>query len=160
MNALAAASVGIEAGLTLSEIKRGLERVGLTSMRQEVLEGSRYTLINDTYNANPVSVKAALGVLSEMAGKRRKVAILGDMYELGHRVVEGHQEVGAEAASMSVDVLITVGELAGEIAIGASMEDKTPEQIISFKDNCQLKDHLAQLVIQDVVILIKGSRGM
>lgn len=160
MNALAAAGIGLEAGLTLNEIKKGLERTTVTSMRQEVLESPMFTIINDTYNANPVSVKAALGVLADMAEGKRTVAILGDMYELGHREVEGHREVGAEAAALGIDVLVTVGELAGEIAIGASMEQESPEQIISFQKNDQLKEHLAQIVKKDDIILVKGSRGM
>lgn len=160
LNALAAVGVGLEAGLTLQETKEGLENVSLTSMRQEIIEGSKYTVINDTYNANPASVKAALGVLADLGKGHRKVAILGDMYELGARSLEGHREVGIEAAALGIDVLVSVGKLAGEIAIGASMEDKPPENISSFLNNEQLMKHLNQIIREGDVILVKGSRGM
>lgn len=160
LNALAAVGVGLEGGLTLEEIRDGLENLDMTSMRQEIIEGGKYTVINDTYNANPVSVKAALSVLADLGAGKRKVAILGDMYELGQRSLEGHREVGIEAAKLGIDIVVSVGQLAGEIAIGASMEENPPEDTICFKNNGQLKERLEQIIRAGDVILVKGSRGM
>lgn len=159
LNAMAAVGVGLEAGLSLEQIKHGLENTALTSMRLEILEGQGITIINDTYNANPASTKAALQILADMHADRRKVAILGDMYELGRRAVEGHREVGAEAAARHINVLITVGKLAAEIALGASMADE-PIEIASFNTNAELKQYLPRVIRPGDIILVKGSRGM
>ena len=160
LNALAAVGVGLEAGLTLAEIKEGLENTRLTSMRLEIMEGEKATVINDTYNANPASVKAALQILADVGRGRRKVAILGDMYELGRRAAEGHREVGAAAAAAGADVLIVVGNLAAEIALGAAMAQSPPAEIISFDTNADVKKFLARIIQAGDVVLVKGSRGM
>ena len=160
LNALAAVGVGLEAGLSLAQIKHGLEGIRLTSRRLEIIENDGITIINDTYNANPASVKAALHILTDMGKGRRKVAILGDMYELGRRAIEGHQEVGAEAAAVHTDILITVGHLAHEIALGATMAVEAPAEIISLNTNAEVKAHLAKIIRRGDVVLVKGSRGM
>jgi len=160
LNALAAVGVGLEAGLSPEEIKKGLESVQLTSMRLEIMETKTATIINDTYNANPASAKAALQILADLGPGLRRIAILGDMYELGQRTVEGHREVGAEAAAKGVDVLITVGKLGCEIALGASLADEPPAEIISFNTNAEAMSYLKKIVRPGDVILVKGSRGM
>jgi len=160
LNALAAVAVGLECGLTPGEIKTGLESARLTSMRLEILEGKRATVINDSYNANPASTKAALEILAEMGAARRKVAILGDMYELGARTVEGHREVGAEAASKKVDVLIAVGKLAHETALGATLADDPPPEVITLNTNAEVERYLDRIIRTGDVVLVKGSRGM
>lgn len=160
LNAMAAAGVGLEAGLGLPEIKNGLENAVLTGMRLEIIEGQKATIIDDTYNANPASVKAALQILADVGKGRRKVAILGDMYELGQRAAAGHREVGAEAAAIKVDILITVGKLASDIALGATFADEPPAEIISLNTNGEVKKYLHKIVRPGDVILVKGSRGM
>lgn len=160
LNALAASAVGLEAGIVLEQIKNGLETVSFTGMRIEIIEGSEITVINDAYNASPASVKAALGILSDMGSGRRKVAILGDMYELGHRTKAGHREVGMEAAAKKVDVLVTVGKLASEIALGATLSDEPPAEIVTFNNNEEIKKYLKKIIFPGDVVLVKGSRGM
>jgi UDP-N-acetylmuramoyl-tripeptide--D-alanyl-D-alanine ligase len=160
LNALAAVGVGIEAGLTLEEIKKGLESVKLISMRLEIIEGKGLTIINDSYNANPASVKAALHILGDIGVNRRKVAVLGEMYELGQRTVDGHREVGEEAAAGKVDILVTVGRLAEDIALGAIMTDNPPSEVVSVTTNAEAKKYLAKLIQSGDVVLVKGSRGM
>lgn len=160
LNAMAAAGVGLEAGLSLAEIKNGLERAVLTGMRLEITEGRKATIIDDTYNANPASVKAALQILADVGKGRRKVAILGDMYELGQRAAEGHREVGAEAAAIKVDILIAVGKLASDIALGATFTEEPPAEIISLNTNSEVKKYLHKIVRPGDVVLVKGSRGM
>ncbi|WP_418790569.1 UDP-N-acetylmuramoyl-tripeptide--D-alanyl-D-alanine ligase [Phosphitispora sp. TUW77] len=160
LNALAAVCVGFEAGVSLSEIKNGLMNARLTSMRLSIIEGARATVIDDSYNANPVSVKAALEILAEMGRDKRKIAILGDMYELGTRVYEGHREVGETAADRQVEVLVTVGELAREIALGAALTENPPAEIISFNTAGETREILAKVVRKGDVVLVKGSRGV
>ncbi len=160
LNALAAVGVGLEAGVSLPEIKAGLEHVRLTSRRLEIIEGATAVIINDTYNANPASARAALQILADLGAGRRKVAILGDMYELGLRTAAGHREVGAEAAVVRVDVLVTVGKLAAEIALGAAMAGEPPAEIISFNTKAEARKYLAGIIRPGDVVLVKGSRGM
>jgi UDP-N-acetylmuramoyl-tripeptide--D-alanyl-D-alanine ligase len=160
LNSMAAIGIGLKAGLTLDQIKTGLEQTRLTSMRLEIIETDRATVINDSYNANPASAKAALQILADVGRGKRKVAILGDMYELGSRTAEGHQEVGAAAAESNVDVLITVGNLAVEIALGATLADEPPTEIISLNTNAEVKRYLEKVITPGDVILVKGSRGV
>lgn len=160
LNALAAVGVGLEAGMTLEEIKKGLEETRLTSQRLEIVEGNKIIVINDTYNANPASAKAALQILADVGQGCRKVAIMGDMYELGARTVEGHREVGAEAAALEVDVLVAVGRIAGEIILGASVTDNPPGELITFDTNAEVNRHLTKIIRAGDVVLVKGSRGM
>lgn len=160
LNALAAIGIGLEAGLTLTQIKTGLEETKLTAMRLEITETGRNTVINDSYNANPASAKAALQIMADIGQGRRKVAIMGDMYELGQRTAAGHQEVGLAAAESKVDVLITVGRLAADTALGATLADEPPEEIISLNTNAEVKKYLQKIIRPGDVVLVKGSRGM
>lgn len=160
LNSMAALGVGLQAGMTLSQIKTGLEETRLTAMRLEIIETGVATVINDSYNANPASAKAALQILADVGLGRRKVAIMGDMYELGSRTAQGHQEVGTAAAECKVDVLITVGKLAVEIALGASMTDEPPGEIISLNNNAEVKKYLEKIITTGDVVLVKGSRGV
>lgn len=159
-NSMAAIGVGLQAGMTLSQIKTGLEETRLTAMRLEIIETGVATVINDSYNANPASAKAALQILADVGRGHRKVAIMGDMYELGSRTAQGHQEVGTAAAESKVDVLITVGKLAVEIALGASMTDEPPGEIISLNTNAEVKKYLEKIITPGDVVLVKGSRGV
>ncbi len=155
-NALAAASVGLQMGLSLEEIKKGIETFTMTKMRMGIEHTKRgITIINDVYNANPVSMKASLDVLASAAG--RKVCILGDMGELGLHGEQMHQEVGEYAAEKGIDIIISIGELSkslhqGAIRLGAKnvYHYDTQEDFWS--------EGLSMLSSGDVV-LVKGSRS-
>ncbi|MGI6553219.1 MAG: UDP-N-acetylmuramoyl-tripeptide--D-alanyl-D-alanine ligase [Bacillota bacterium] len=111
LNSLAAAAVGCHLGMTLPEIAGGLSRAIISEKRLEKRRGiGGSIIINDTYNANPASVKASLGVLSVASGRR--IAVLGDMRELGSLTEEGHREIGRYIVEKGIDYLLTVGELA------------------------------------------------
>ena len=156
-NALAGACVGLKLGLTREEIKAGIQSLTPVSGRNNIIETETYTLIDDCYNANPVSMKTSLDVLSFALG--RKVAILGDMFELGVNERELHYEVGEYAASKGINLLITIGELSREIADGA-ISQSTAAQILHFDTK---EDFLAQkdsLLQKGDTILIKASHGM
>lgn len=157
-NAMAAIIIALKLGLSLSEIQQGLLETEFSSNRMEFIElnnGAR--IINDSYNANPLAVKAALNVLSELKAER-KIAILASMLELGSESELKHQEVGAYAAEKEVDLLITIGSEAEPIAAGAEPGMK-PEKIIILANNQECIDFLAAEIRADDLILIKGSRA-
>lgn len=148
---LAASAVALEMGLTVPEIVAGLERPP-QQIRLSVLKGPRgSTIIDDTYNASPASTIAALELLSETKGRR--VAILGDMFELGDYEETGHREVGHRAAHC-VDTLIAVGDRSRWIAEEARSAGLADVKAVSNRDDVELT------LGQGDVVLVKGSRGM
>lgn len=154
---LRAAAVGIIEGMSWEEIIRGL-RSGRTQLRLVVVKADcGAILLDDTYNASPKSMLAALNLLDEMEG--RKVAVLGDMLELGRYETQGHQKVGIRAAEV-VDVLVTVGQLAEIIAKAAADAGFQKENIYSFADSAGAENFLQQYLTKNEVVLVKGSRGM
>ncbi|MBO8136621.1 MAG: UDP-N-acetylmuramoyl-tripeptide--D-alanyl-D-alanine ligase [Desulfotomaculum sp.] len=157
-NAMAALAVGLNLGLTLEDCVEGLEKAEITSMRLQVITAGEVTIINDTYNANPDSTKAALDTLKDLAGGRRQVAVLGSMFELGWREKEGHYETGKAAAK--VDLLVAVGELAKNIAQGAVDAGMLPQQVQWFADKQSAAEFLKKAILPRDVVLVKGSRGM
>ena len=116
LNALCAMAVGKRMGLTDDEIKRGVESFENVGSRNRVIRARGMLVIDDCYNANPTSTKAGLDTLSSLGG--RKVAVLGDMKELGRDELSLHREVGAYAKEKGVDLLITAGELSRATAEG------------------------------------------
>ncbi len=160
INALAAIGAGREMGLRDEDIARGLATVALTGMRLEVLSANGIKIINDTYNASPASTGAALQTLAELAGGGRKIAVLGNMLELGPRTPSGHREVGETAAGLPVDYLVTVGDLAGDIHKGATGAGLLPEKAVHCSDNDGVIKVLDKLLGDGDTILVKGSRGM
>ena len=108
LNALLGIQIGLDLGLTFEEMEKGLENFKATSMRLEFIKNDNFTIINDSYNANPDSMKAALNVLKNYSGKR-KIAILGTMGELGSHAEDAHREVGSFANDRA-DVLLTTGD--------------------------------------------------
>lgn len=116
LNALCAMAAGVRLGLTADEIKRGIESFTNVGSRNRIIKTERYTIIDDCYNANPTSTKAGLDTLSNL--NTRKVAILGDMKELGSDELALHREVGAYAKQKGIDVLIAVGPLSKATAEG------------------------------------------
>lgn len=160
LNALAAAGVGLVTGISMEQIAAGLAGAELTAMRLEILETGTYKIINDAYNANPASAKAALEVLADQAGESRRVAVLGSMFELGERAEPGHREVGAAAVQHGVELLVTVGDLAEYIASGAVAKGMAPDRVFRCQDNAGAMEVLRSRLKDGDVILVKGSRGM
>ena len=154
--ALAAAAVGLVEGQSWQEIIAGLR--GAAQLRLLVVPGLRgSTILDDTYNASPTSTIAALNLLEELDG--RKIAVLGDMLELGAYEEEGHRKVGRRALDV-VAVLITVGErgrLIAEEALACGMEE---EKVFVEEDNDSAIARLGEIVAPGDIILVKGSRGM
>ena len=155
-NALAATAVGRIYGLTLEQIRHGIETLEAISGRFHMIETDRFLIVDDCYNANPMSMKASLDVLKDGAGRR--VAILGDMGELGENEVQLHAEVGEHAAQCGIDVCICTGPLSVNIA---KMARKNPELIvIEEPDRDSLLSHLSDYVQTGDTILVKASHFM
>lgn len=154
--ALAAAAVGVVEGMSWDEILRGLRDVA-AQLRLIAVPGEHgTTLLDDTYNASPSSSLAALNLLAELSG--RKIAVLGDMLELGEMELQGHKVVGGRAAQV-VDLLVAVGAKArwiGEEAREAGLSNK---QVFFAEGNAQAIEILRGIVRAGDMILIKGSRG-
>lgn len=147
-NALAAAAVGVELGLTSSEIKAGVESYKTVGSRANLIDTGKIRIIDDCYNANPTSVKASLDTLMNFDG--RKVAVLGDMKELGENELELHYEVGVYAKKC--DKVIAVGPLAKELAKGADGE--------YFETKEELIEKLPELIVSGDIVLVKASHSM
>jgi UDP-N-acetylmuramoyl-tripeptide--D-alanyl-D-alanine ligase len=160
LNALAAAGVGLELGLTLQEIAAGLANVKLSAMRLATVPGIKgSTIINDAYNANPGSTKASLNILATQK-KHRAIAVLGNMRELGNIEVEGHREVGEYVADLGVDYLLAVGDLARYIAEGALAAGMSADRVFTYSNNDEAKRHLFELLEPGDLVLVKGSRAV
>jgi len=154
---LRAAAVGLVEGLSWDEIGRGL-RSEHTQLRLVAVRSSCGALIlDDTYNASPKSMLADLNLLEEMDG--RKIAVLGDMLELGRYEHQGHLKVGIRAAEVA-DVLITVGERAEIIARAAAENQLNKSKIHSFAESTEVIAFLNEFLLENDVVLVKGSRGM
>lgn len=161
INSLSAVAVGLELGMTIEQIRLGLSRANLTAMRLEIQNINGCTIINDSYNANPSSTRAALQVLSELAGdKSRKIAILGDMLELGEKREQGHREVGAAVPEAGVDLLAAVGQSSGYIGMGAEEAGLAPSRIRYYGSAREAAGDLRGYLTPGDVVLVKGSRGM
>jgi len=164
LDALAALAVGTVFGVSLDRGSHGLSELELSKMRLEVRQGVLGTiLINDVYNANPVSMQASLQVHKERAAGNKTLAILGDMYELGISAESGHQDVGRTLAELGISELITVGKLAEEIAQGARRAGYAEEHIKVTSSREEAIEQALGLLARlgpGTWVLIKGSRGM
>lgn len=156
-NALAAIAVGLEMGLNFDEIRFGLSQFNASPMRLHIQQMGDYVVINDAYNASPMSMLAAIDTLVQVATKRR-VVVLGDMLELGDIGVEAHRQIGEKLTKCNVEVVVTVGELARHIAKEAS--EGGIKQVISCTNHEEAEQALQDMLTPGDTILIKGSRGM
>jgi len=155
--ALAATAVGLVEELSWDEILHGLRDVSAQLRLLAVPAENGATILDDTYNSSPASALAALNLLADLNG--RKIAVLGDMLELGSEEWHGHQVVGGRAAQV-VDVLIAVGKRGrwiGEAARDAGLAEKS---ILFAENNAQAIELLRQVMHEGDMVLIKGSRGI
>ena len=156
-NALAATAVGLSLGLSLDQISSGILKAKTIGGRTNLLNTGSMTVIDDCYNANPVSMKASLDVLATAEG--RKIAVLGDMGELGENEKKLHYEVGEYLAKKEIDVLFCAGELSEEIATAAQKESKTCE-VYYFKTRDALLEQLLPFLKKGDTVLVKASHFM
>ena len=154
-NALAGALVGRELGLSGEEIKAGIEALVPVSGRNNLIETENFFIIDDCYNANPISTKASLDVLA--TADTRKVAILGDMFELGENETELHYGVGQHAAEKGIDLCISIGALSKNTALGAANGNCT---VFHFEAKADFFKQVNKLLRKGDTILVKASHGM
>ncbi len=155
--AVAAAAASLE-GITLKEAEQALRNLELTDKRLTVRTNDGIKVIDDTYNASPSSMKSALDALASTNGIRR-VAILGDMFELGEDSPRFHREVGQHAAGCGLDLLITVGELSANIRDGA-LETMDENKVMHYEKKEDFMKEMNNIIDRGDVILVKGSNGM
>lgn len=158
-NALAALAVGVTLGIDVPSLKRGMAKYKNASMRQQIYNLPSFTVVDDTYNANPDSMKSTVQVINSINNCGRRIAILGDMLELGELSHLSHYSVGKDIAKIGLDVLITVGNDAKYIADGASDQDSN---ILTYcaSSNNDAFDFLRSILKENDKITVKGSRGM
>ena len=158
-NALAAFSVGLAAGMAPEDIVEGLANYTPTAMRQDIIRLENGTIVvADCYNASPDSMKASLAVLGKMAEAKRRVAVLGEMLELGDYAPKMHRRVGGYAAENRLDALFCIGEHAKEMEEGALKTGYLYTRCFSDKE--ALADYLKLWLKPGDAVLYKGSRGM
>ncbi|MFR7874727.1 MAG: UDP-N-acetylmuramoyl-tripeptide--D-alanyl-D-alanine ligase [Christensenellales bacterium] len=156
-NSLAAISVGKALGISMNKIKQGILKFELTKMRLDVQKSSKgYTIINDCYNANYDSMKSALQYLNRTPGNR-KIAVLGDMLELGDFSKKLHEGVGNAVVENKVDILITVGKEAKNIA---KIAMKNNVETYEYTDNNSAISKLKEILEPEDAVLVKASNSM
>jgi UDP-N-acetylmuramoyl-tripeptide--D-alanyl-D-alanine ligase len=158
-NSLCAIAVGKIFGISSKDIIDGIATFKLTKKRMEILKNSKNVLIiNDCYNASYDSMKAAIKYLATL--NNRKIAILGDMLELGDFSEELHKKVGEEVAKNKIDMLITIGKEAKNIANGAKLFGMKEQLIKTFENKKEALTYIKSIVTSGDSVLIKASNGM
>ncbi|NLH96479.1 MAG: UDP-N-acetylmuramoyl-tripeptide--D-alanyl-D-alanine ligase [Clostridiaceae bacterium] len=158
-NALAALAAGHELGVPAELLVSGIDGYIPGNMRLNIIRCNGLIVINDVYNASPQSVKAAIDVLDEIEAGRR-IAVLGDMLELGSWSADAHRETGAYVAGSRTDLLIAVGKAAAHIAEGAAGAGFPGSRTAVLANNGEAIRYLQGIVRRGDAILVKGSRGM
>lgn len=156
-NALAATCVAEQLGLSMDEIKCGIAAASTISGRTNLIHTKGMTVIDDCYNANPVSMKASLDVLSKAGG--RKIAVLGDMGELGEDEKRLHYEVGTYAGTLPIDLLFCVGTLSGKLAEGAKKQNPALT-VKHYATREEMTEELLATVKEGDAVLVKASHFM
>ena len=160
-NALAAVAVGRTLNVSWEDIRSALKDFQSVAMRSETRRNGGIRIIDDSYNANPGSVRAALGLLRDTgAASSRKIAVLGDMLELGPQSKRLHSEIGRYLASLNIDILLAVGPLSAHVVEAARQEGMKPEVALHFSTKDKLEAHLNSILKEGDVVLVKASRGM
>jgi UDP-N-acetylmuramoyl-tripeptide--D-alanyl-D-alanine ligase len=157
-NALLAVAAGRAFGLSIEECAAGLAAAPLTKARLQIKEIGGVQFLDDSYNANPDSMKAALRTLVELDAEGKRIAVLGEMRELGIESERGHREVGETAATLGVDRLITIGDAAELIAEGARTAGL--HKVSSVGSTAEAAKLLGEIAEPGDLVLIKGSRAV
>jgi UDP-N-acetylmuramoyl-tripeptide--D-alanyl-D-alanine ligase len=159
-NALATIAVARTLGIESNEVNEGFKNLKLTSMRMErLLSASGFTIINDAWNASPISMTAAIKTFEELAGYSRKYLVLGDMLELGEQEHEYHREIGRNIDPAKIDYVYTVGTLGRYIALETEKRF-SKGYVQAFLDKEDLLREIKSNLKEHDAILLKGSRGI
>ena len=152
-NICAAATMGKYFNIPVSKIKEAIEHYVPANNRSQIIEKNGKSIVLDAYNANPSSMEAALKTFALTTSEKRKVAILGDMFELGAEAKKEHQYIANLAAGLSIDSVVLVG-------VNFSTIETESQKIIQFSSFQKLSENMKSLSLKEASILIKGSRGM
>lgn len=158
-NALASIAVASEFGIHINDIKNGIKNFESLPMRQNIIKLDKFTLIDDSYNANYDSVRASIGVLKSIDSHGKNILVIADILELGNYSQEIHFELGKYIASSEIDVLITIGNYSknieqGVLSTGIHLESK------HFESNQDAFEYTCEILEDGDKVLVKGSRGM
>ncbi|MBB6672688.1 UDP-N-acetylmuramoyl-tripeptide--D-alanyl-D-alanine ligase [Cohnella nanjingensis] len=158
-NAMAAVAAAVRVGMMdLAQIKAGFHKVELTGMRNEIVRIGSVQILNDTYKSNPASAKASLAALSAVAGDKTRIAVLGDMQDLGDQAIDLHREIGACAAAHA-DYLFAYGPLSAYLAEEAGKRMK-PSRVFHDIDKQAMIGRIRDVLRPDAFLLVKASREM
>ncbi|MCB9247163.1 MAG: UDP-N-acetylmuramoyl-tripeptide--D-alanyl-D-alanine ligase [Ignavibacteriales bacterium] len=156
-NILAAVSIALKVGLTKKVILNSIKTIKEVHGRLELIENKIFSLIDDTYNANPESVKNALDVLSKFKKRKNKILILGDMFELGENAKWHHEQLASSIVKAKINLILTIGKNTTHLSnkINSSKISKH-----HFSNRQKMNDFIRNMAVKDSVIVVKGSRGM
>lgn len=156
-NFLSAAAIALKLGMSFKQIKAGAERLKSINNRLSVKTLDGYSLINDTYNANPLSMRSAFDFMGTFKNRKRKIAVLGDMFELGKQSVSAHKELAESIKKSKVSEVYTIGKLMKNLNRELSDSGLLTRH---FNDREKLGKFLSEYDLNNSVVLFKGSRGM
>ncbi len=159
-NALAAVSIGHIFNIPLKVCAMSLARFKTPPLHMEIIKVKGARIINDAYNANPDSMKIAISTLANLSSNGKKIAVIGDMLELGQYSQKVHREVGEAIAQADISDLFTIGKMAKYVAIGAVKNGFDRKRIFIAENKKEIVDKLVNNIKKDDVLLIKGSRAM
>lgn len=159
LNATAAIAIARYFGISFENIKKGLLSVEKTGMRNELVKGNGFTILDDSYKSNPASVRAALSTLYSITGYAQKIAVLGDMLGLGDDEIDMHREIGEEIKSDKIDYLFTIGEF-GKYIYETAEENFSSDKIFHFDDKDKLVEKVKEVTEKDALVLVKASRPL
>ena len=157
LNFTAAFAIASELGLTTSQIQKAVKKIKSYNKRLEIKNHKSFTLINDTYNANPDSMKSSLDILNRIESRKRKIAVLGDMFELGNESKSKHIDLASFINKTKVDEVYSIGAMMKLMNQKLNGKTKVHQH---FNDRESLKKHLKKIDTKNSVVLVKGSRGM
>lgn len=156
-NGAAAFAVAEHLGFSTNEIREAILCVDSTGLRNELVKGESFHVLNDAYKSNPTSLRFALETLYDLEGYKQKIVVLGDMFGTGEDEVENHLQIGKEIDPNQVDLIFTLGELGENFAKGAQ-KNFSKDRIYTYRNLKELGKSLKPLIKKDALILIKGSR--
>jgi UDP-N-acetylmuramoyl-tripeptide--D-alanyl-D-alanine ligase len=143
--------------LSIEEIKTGIEKLKAVKQRFDVKRFNNILLIDDTYNANPLSMKSAINYIGKLNHYENKIAILGDMFELGEKEIELHKNLSSSIIKNKVNIVLTIGDLMKNLSKEINNKNIFKKHFSQKED---LKNFLMEFDFNKSAILVKGSRGM
>ena len=156
-SAYVASTIGIIEGMTIDQIAKGLSKTQVPVHRLNVISVGKISILDDTYNSSPAAAKEAVNTLVALGQHKIKIAVFGDMKDLERLSKEAHQNLGKTIAASNINVLVTIGKEAETIG-KAAKDFSFKGKIILAKNIREINDSISKLIIDDSVILVKGSR--